>query len=100
MQLHPAARKWYSLAVTTAPPIAPDAWEATFDGGTTWVGATVLDDDTTLSRWLVAGPTFDPASAPEATYTSLPLNRTTPRLRVVDAPEVLVEEAPAIDVQL
>lgn len=93
MKLSPAGREWYALEVTTTP--VEVSWEATFDDGTTWEAFTPVGSDGYF-RWLVAGP--DATSNPAGTI-ELPLGRTIPRIRTTDNPEVIIRDAPPIDVQ-
>lgn len=95
MDLPRAGREFYgvtSIAATdriTGEPIEGLTWEASFDGGVTWVAGT---QDAAGWRWLVAGPDFDPADwpgLPVATYTVVP-ESTQPRIRAVSNPEALV----------
>jgi hypothetical protein len=69
------------------------AWEASFDNGTTWAASTTVGTDG-FSRWLVAGPNADPTGA-----TVLPLGRTVPLVRATQNPEVIVRDAPRIEVR-
>jgi hypothetical protein len=93
--LHKQARAFYAVAITTdaAPEEPTSAWEASFDGGTTYVAA-----DTSVpgvNRWLVNGPDFDPDSAAAATSTPIPFG-VSPKLRLIDNPEVVIERGPSI----
>ena len=90
MHLRPDAREWYALEITTTPTVT--AWQASFDGGTTWASSTAVGTDG-YSRWLVAGPNADPTGA-----TVLALGRTVPLVRATENPEVVVRKAPPIDV--
>lgn len=85
MYLKAAAREFYSLAIVTEPAVA--AWEASFDGGTTFVAGEV---DGANTRWLLAGPDADPGTATVLTVTVYPL------LRAVDNPEIVVRDAPRV----
>jgi hypothetical protein len=91
MHLRPDAREWYALEITTTPAVT--AWEASFDNGTTWAASTAVGTDG-FSRWLVAGPNADPTGA-----KVLPLGRTVPLVRATQNPEVIVRDAPRIDVR-
>lgn len=87
MNLDRLAREYYRVAVTTDPVSTSTDWAATFDGGATWVDAVDVDGD---SAWLVAGPDADPDDAVVITASM------TPRLRMVDNPEIVVRRAPSI----
>jgi hypothetical protein len=96
MRLHAYGREYYKLRLTTYPGVALDAWEASFDGGTTWTQATVVtvtdDPDATLngswSGWLVAGEHATDNPAGTAVITS----DVYPRVRLADSPELLVRD--------
>lgn len=90
MRLHPAAREFYCLSITTTPAVT--GWDASFDGGTTWQAGEVVDDTV---RWLVAGPKFDATGATAATYATLTAD-VVPLLRATDNPERIVRSAPRI----
>lgn len=91
MILNKRAREFYSLVISTDVPT--EGWEASFDGGLTWLAGEINGDEV---RWLVRGPLFDPVTAPAATATLIPSNVTTPLLRLVDNPEVVLERGPNI----
>lgn len=109
MKLPSTGREYYALEITTSPAVA--AWEASFDGGATWV-AGALDLVGNLWRWLVAGPDFDPSEpgVVEADYTIVTAETSTccqatcsertphrhPFVRAIDTPEVIVRSAPKI----
>lgn len=98
MQLHPRAREYYVVQIDTVPALA--GWEASFDGGTTWRAGELVAGTTNRWRWLLAGPTFDPAGAPAlggATVTTVPAT-TSPLLRATDAPAVVVSDGPVVRV--
>jgi hypothetical protein len=85
MYLKRIAREYYSLAIVTDPAVA--SWEASFDGGTTFVAGEV---DGANTRWLLAGPDADPGAAIVIAAT------VTPSVRATDAPEVIVRDAPRV----
>lgn len=93
MQLYRAERDWYVLSITTVPPVEGD-WEASFDGGTTWITGHPTDDKV---AWLLAGPDFDAAAVgmsagdTDATITKTVL----PLLRIKDNPILDIEQAPS-----
>lgn len=87
MKLHPKAREYYGLKITTDPPV--DSWDASFDSGATWLpGAT---DEAGVTRWLVAGPTAD-----DTTDATVLLVTTLPLIRSTSNPETIVRKAPSI----
>lgn len=88
--LHREGRQYYALRIETDEPAT--GWEASFDGGATYVPAVEADGE---SRWLVNGPTFDPDSAPLAPSILIAANMR-PLLRLIDNPEVIVHQGPAI----
>ena len=85
MKLHPLGREFYSLTVTTEPAVA--AWEASFDGGETWVAG---ESAGAAFRWLVAGPDATPGDATVLAGSVAPI------VRATDDPEVIVRRAPTI----
>lgn len=87
MQLNSRAREFYTLTITTTPAVA--AWEASFDGGTTWFAGTPSGSSL---RWLVAGRDATVGTA----VAQLQQNVTLPLVRATDTPEVLVRGAPSI----
>ena len=91
MKLNPRAREWYALEITTSPAVT--SWDASFDGGTTWQSSTAVGTDGYF-RWLVAGPQADPTGA-----TVLKAGRTLPEVRATENPEIVVRDAPPIDVR-
>lgn len=99
MNLDPHGREFYDLTIITDP--AVDAWEASFDGGTTWgSGEDVTPVDAAEGelrvRWLVEGAAVEPADHDaSATVLSAPV---TPLLRATDNPEIPVRDGPRISV--
>lgn len=91
MNLRPDAREWYTLEITTTPTVT--TWEASFDGGDTYVASTTVGADGYF-RWLVAGPDADPGTA-----EVLPLAVTVPLVRSTENPELIVRSAPKIVVR-
>lgn len=108
MLLNRHARENYAIQIATTTtegdPIAAADWEASFDGGTTYMPANVLTlaapwtdtDGVThepgdLSEWLVAGPDAEVGSAVAVITAS-----TDPLVRAIDNPEIIVREAPQI----
>lgn len=90
MNIKASAREWYALQIVTAPAVT--SWDASFDGGATYTTFTAVGTDG-YYRWLVAGPTATPGSA-----KVLPLGRTHPLIRATDTPEIVVRDAPSINV--
>lgn len=96
MRLSRLAREYYELQITTTAtdgdPIPADGWEASFDGGETFVAATVVTHDTEdWSAWLLAGPDAD-----EGTAVAVITSAVRPLVRATDSPEVIVRTAPRI----
>ena len=89
MELHRNAREYYALSIVSTPPVV-NGWEASFDEGVTWVSGIQDDVDETLWRWLVAGPDATPGDAVVLEGTVAPM------IRVLDTPEVIVEDAPKV----
>lgn len=87
MNLNRRAREFYALEITTVPPVA-GPWEASFDRGATWEVATDVDG---VPSWLVAGPDAAPGEAVHVVTTAV-----TPLVRAVENPEVVVRNAPRI----
>ena len=85
MYLKKLAREFYNLSIATVPAVT--GWEASFDGGATWVAGETIGDTV---RWLVAGAAADPGTATVLTTSVQPL------LRVTDNPEIVVRDAPTI----
>lgn len=94
MRLNVHGRKFYTLQIDTEP--AVDDWEASFDGGETWVpGVTSTIDGVTATRWLLAGP-LAPVDDELATVIA---DGVEPMVRATSTAEVLVEVAPFILVE-
>lgn len=92
MILDRAACEWFKLAITTEPVTGPTDWEASIDGGETWVSAHDVEDN---SGWLVAGPDYDGAASPDFTLTS----SVHVKVRLSDNPETVIRTAPNITVR-
>jgi hypothetical protein len=92
VKIHAQGRAFYTLTIVTDPQITD--WEASFDGGLTWVAGEPTIRDANTWRWLVAGPGFTGDTTPAATVAQ----SMAPLIRAVDTPEVLVEHAPLIRV--
>lgn len=87
------AREFYTLAITTTPAVS--SWDASFDGGTSWVtGSAGTVDGVPVVQWLLAGPAA-PAGAPAGTTVAATVN---PLIRATAAPETVVRKAPPVTV--
>lgn len=95
MILDQAACEWMKLALVTEPVTVPTDWEASIDGGTTWVTATAIDAS---SAWLTAGPNYAGPEAPDFTITTTP-STTRVKVRLVEAPETVIRSATRISVK-
>jgi hypothetical protein len=89
-------RELYVQEIVTLP--ALPGWEASFDGGETWVTGEGVDGQDDQWQWLVHGPDFDPENPlfPDAESTPITASRTYPLLRAVGNPEVIVAGGSAI----
>lgn len=88
MYLHPSARKFYDVAITTDTPV--DMWRASFDGGSTWVDGEAVAGG---FRWLVRGPAFTPTDAIPSALVATTME---PLLSYSTNPERDVERGPLI----
>lgn len=93
MRLHRTGREWIEWGVDEAP---GGDLEASLDRGVTW--RPLVRDGATV-RMLVQGPDAADDPAPTATPVTLPLGRTWVTIRAVAAPQILVRDGGAIDVQ-
>lgn len=96
MKLNRAERDYYAVRITTSPPLEGD-WEASFDGGETWVPGS-LDEDS-FSTWLVAGPDYDAAAVnedPGDTQAVITRNMK-PLLRLAADPVLILDKGPSIN---
>jgi hypothetical protein len=93
MRLNPNGREVYSVEPTLSP-TATGTWEASFDGGSTWINGTDLSNGSW--GWLLAGPD---ATVGSAVYT-VPAGVTTitPLLRLTTGQEEIVDYGPVIEV--
>ncbi len=93
MILERTAREIYGVQITTRPTVDLDAWEASFDGGTTYHAATIYtdDDDEDWASWLIAGPDATVGSAVAVIEKS-----TLPKLRLSDVVEIVVRDGPRV----
>jgi len=92
MILEKTGREYYNLAITTLPAVTD--WEASFDGGTTWLDGTagIAGDGTAVVQWLLAGPDADQGAAVAVLATGV----TRPLIRGTESPELIVRDAPKI----
>lgn len=88
MILSTFGREYYALTITTTPVTQPTDWEASFDGGTTWVGASNVNGN---SAWLVRGTSAAAGSAVAVISRSV-----SPLVRLTTNPELVVRGAPGI----
>lgn len=96
MRLNRAERDWYSVAISTTPPL-DGTWQASFDNEVTWIDGTHNDDGTW--GWLLAGPDFAAATVgmdPADTDATI-AQTVTPRLRVADNPVLDIEIGPRVN---
>ena len=76
------------------PQPAPDAWEASFDDGQTWITGRAHPDHPTWTCWIIEGPEAPDGPAPDAT---LARGRHRAIIRLIDNPEAIHTRLP-IDV--
>lgn len=96
MNLKRNAREYYTLGIVTDPEVT--SWDATFNGGTSWVTGTpgthtVNGVVVNVHRWLIAGPTAPVDGTPVAATITTDVN---PDIRATDNPEILVRDAKRI----
>lgn len=89
MYLPPSGVDYYTLTITTTPPLS--GWEASFDGGTTWIAGVLKVGTTDTWQWLLAGPQV---AVPGSAHV-IP-NDLEPLIRAVSNPQVFVRKAPYI----
>ena len=87
MILHRHAREFYTLTITTDPPIT-GGWEASFDAGQTWVPG---EPAGASWRWLLAG-----TQAPTDQPCTIVTRSVSPLVRAIDHPEIVVRAAPTV----
>lgn len=94
MRLHRQERDYYALTIATTPALT-GTWEASFDGGDTWIDGVESDGAWT---WLVAGPNFDAAAVGmNAADTKATINNALiPLLRNKENPVLDVQFGPTI----
>ena len=94
MRLHPLGREVYAVQVTLDPS-ASGTWQASFDGGTTWLDGTLQTDGVSFG-WLVAGPLNDGIGA---VFQFAPGQlAVTPVLRLQVGAEDIVLNGPSIEI--
>lgn len=92
MELNVHSREFYDPRPVTSPAIAASSWFASFDDGTTWIAATVIDN---LPKWLVAGSrTSLGAAVAQIVETTYPVLRATdnPENPAVAGPRIVLVE--------
>lgn len=94
MRLNSFGREVYAVQVTLDP-TASGTWEASFDGGATWLAGTLQTDQVSYG-WLVAGPDNDGTGA---VYQFAPGTlAVTPMLRLTVGAEQIVLDGPSIEI--
>lgn len=96
MNINVHGREVYSVEVVLAP-AATGTWEASFDGGTTWVAGTDLGNGS--FGWLVAGALnedTDNAAVFRMPDPATGVLRVNPQLRLVTGEEEIVVSGPVI----
>lgn len=92
MILRRYAREYLDVTITTDPAAPVDAvWEATFDGGETWVAWEPVDGEPDRGRWLIAGPDAEMGDA----VARLPEGSSCVPFRLAGAPEIVGPEPAA-----
>lgn len=91
MILDSYGREYYAMTITTVPATTPTQWEASFDGGSTWITAIVHPTTATASAWLVRGVNAAAGTSVATITTSL-----APKVRLTSSPELVVRGAPTI----
>lgn len=95
MNLQRAGRDYYVPNVDVEPAIPGGTWEASFDGGTTWVDGVLGGDEWS---WLVFGPDFVPADIGMTESGTVVEHSVIPKLRVKQDPVAFVTDGPRIRV--
>jgi len=97
VELNTNERDYYAIQIATktsnGDPIPAADWEASFDGGTTWIDAVVQTDPETgdWSTWLLVGP-----DVAQGTAVAVITDDLRPQVRATDGSAVIVERAPRI----
>lgn len=94
MDLSPFGREVYTVGITLDP-TATGTWDASFDGGTTWLPGTDLGNGEW--GWLVAGP--DNTGGSPVWTAAAGQSVASPLLRLVVGQEEIVTHGPAIAIQ-
>lgn len=94
-ELDAHGRENYRVIITTTPQLTN--WEASFDGGDTWIAGTPdtrTPPTANTWQWLLAGERADPTGAVAVITASF-----TPHVRAVDNPEVIArrKDVPPIE---
>jgi hypothetical protein len=92
MRLPRRGRELYAVDIVTTPATLVTQWEASFDGGSTWVSPMTLGDGRT--GWLLAGPAFSGIADPGQVVV---VEDCQPYARLTDTPEVLIRDMPRIE---
>ena len=96
MDLSPHGREPYKVTLTTVPAIT--AWEASFDGGVTWVAGTPVTGTPNQYAWLVAGPSAPPAPGGTSLAATLVRGANPVLVRGTDTPSLIVRNLAGINV--
>jgi hypothetical protein len=88
-------RELYEQQIVTDPPIV--AWEASFDGGSTWSAGEAVPGDPGWYRWLIAGDLADPGTS-VAQIPPTPPGDLVPMARAIANPEIVVRDLEPIRV--
>jgi hypothetical protein len=91
--LPPSGVDNYTLTITTIPALS--GWEASFDGGVTWVPGVPDVSDPATFRWLLVGPLVAPGDIPADPHTVITLD-VEPLVRAIDDPKIIVRKAPYV----
>lgn len=96
MRLLPGGVERYRPRPTTDPAIAASQWQASFDGGLTWVNASVQTDLIPAGEptWLLAHATV--ASPPVGATVMPDLEWVIPAIRFANDPELIVRAGPVV----
>lgn len=100
MKLGPYGRDFYRVTATTDPQVT--VWEASFDGGTTWVAGapdTTTPPTANTWEWLVAGEHVDNSDLAPGELAGVITRSMKPEIRGIDFPVILNhhQEVPQID---
>lgn len=95
MRIHRLGRKLYAALVTLDPP-ATGTWQASFDGGTTWINGTARSDGS--FEWLVKGPDNNDTGHPAVFAIPANTKSVSVLLRLQPGSEDIIVHGPTIDV--